>query len=198
CDPGFDPLRLDVRSLRFGPHGAPEDHGQFHGHGQGAMTHYETQLSGIHPNDTVAFLTARMPDGTFFVGMDNIRIVPQHQGPPPQTSPPGNTRFFVVDPDADAAYRYAASGAGTGSFAVDTAVPNARGAASNAAGDTVWVIDGTTHQVAVQGPDGSVRGFWQALGLTSPQGIATDNQDIWIVDAAQRKVHPYLGPAPPP
>src|SRR5262249_36875019 len=38
-DPGFDPLRLAVSSLRFGPRGAPEDHGELHGHGQGAMTH---------------------------------------------------------------------------------------------------------------------------------------------------------------
>ena len=47
----------------------------------------------------------------------------------------------------------------------------------------IATANGTTHQVAVQGPDGSRRGAWLALGLQDPQDIATDGTDIWIVDS---------------
>ena len=73
-------------------------------------------------------VTGKLLDGTFFIGMDTIRIVPPHKGSSAPTSPPGATKFFVVDAGADSAFRYAAGGSGTGAFALDSAVPNARGA----------------------------------------------------------------------
>ncbi|HJZ57853.1 MAG TPA: hypothetical protein VKE74_23035, partial [Gemmataceae bacterium] len=194
-DPGFDARQIDVRTLRFGPGGAPEAHGTLHGEGaHDVMTHYDTQASAIRPTDTVAFLSGQLIDGTPFVGMDSIRIVPGGGGEPP-TSPAGGTKFFVVDPAADRAFRYGPDGAATGSFALDGAAANARGAASNAAGDRVWVIDGTTHAVTVQGADGRLLGSWRAEGLVRPEDLATDGTDVWVVDAGQRRVFRYLGGA---
>src|SRR5262249_36769141 len=163
-DPGFDARQIDVGTLRFGPAGAPEAHGALHSEGpRDVMTHFETQASGIRPTDTVAFLSGRLADGTPFVGVDSIRIVQGGSGAPP-TSPAGATKFFVVDATADRAFRYDPTGAATGSFALDPVAANARGVASNAAGDRVWVIDGATHAVTVQGTDGGLLGSWRGGG----------------------------------
>ena len=194
-DPGFDPAQLDPASLRFGPGGAVEDHGQIHGTGaNGVITHFRTQAADIRPTDTVAFLTGTLSGGTPFVGMDTIEIVPGHGFLPPVTSPAGPTKFFVVDAAADASFRYDPAGNPLGSFAVHAA-RDPRGIAANAAGDTLWIIDGQSHQVIVQGPDGSVRGSWLAHGLSNPQDIATDGRDLWIVDAASGQVLRYVGAA---
>ena len=120
--------------------------------------------------------------------MDTIRIVPgSQQGPggvvPPEPSPPGDTKFFVVDSVANTTFRYASDGTETGSFPLDVVAQDPTGATSNAAGDAVWVIDGTSHHFAVHGPDGSFVGSWLAMGLENPQGIATDGSDLWVVDA---------------
>ncbi len=192
-DPGFDAATIDPLSLRFGPGGAAEEHGQLHGGGGFVMTHYRTQESRIRPGDTVAFLTGRLANGTMFVGMDTISIV--HAPAVPPVSPPGATKFFVADAQADTAFRYATSGAATGSFTLDGVVANVRGVASTAAGDTVWLIDATTHAVAVQGANGSQLGSWTALGLSSPPDITTDGTDVWVVDAGPRQVLRYVGAA---
>lgn len=70
-----------------------------------------------------------------------------------------------------------------------------RGVASNAVGDTLWTIDGTTHEVAVEAPDGARRGAWTASDLVRPEGIATDGTDLWIVDAGSGIVRHYAGAA---
>ena len=68
--------------------------------------------------------------------------------------------------------------------------------AANAAGDTVWVIDGDSHLVAVHGPAGDLRGSWLAEGLSDPQGIATDGEDVWIVDSGSQQVIRFDATAP--
>src|SRR6185436_13109418 len=101
----------------------------------------------------------------------------------PRDGAVGTTKFFVADTAADRVFRYGRTGADNGSFVTDAAVPNARGIATNPTGDTLWILEGATQQVAVQGPDGTQRAAWQPLGLTNPQGIATNGTDLWIVDA---------------
>jgi streptogramin lyase len=108
---------------------------------------------------------------------------------------PATPKFYVADAGANSAFRYAASGTGIGSFALTGGSATPSGIAGNAAGDTLWVIDRTTHQVDVYNADGSVRGSWQALGLQNPQDIATDGTDIWIVDAGLGQVLRYAGAA---
>lgn len=200
-DPGFDASTIAVDSLAFGPGGAGEAHDRLHGGPGGfVMTHFRTPDSGIRPTDDLAFLTGELSDGTFFIGMDTIQIVPgsstgKNGVKPPEPSPPGNTKFYVVDNQADTAFRYSATGEDTGSFALDSSAANSRGATSNAAGDSVWVIDGSTHQVAVHRPDGTIRGSWLAAGLSDPQGLATDGSDVWIVDAETDTIAHYAGAA---
>jgi hypothetical protein len=57
------------------------------------------------------------------------------------------------------------------------------------------VLDGTTHAVAVQGPDGSRRGSWYAWGLQDPQDLTTDGTDVWVVDRGLRQLLRYSGAA---
>jgi hypothetical protein len=107
----------------------------------------------------------------------------------------GATKFFVVDPAAGATFRYGPDGSPVGSFALDSTVVNPRGVASNATGDTLWVIDGTTREVTVHGSAGAGRGSWRAEGLARPEDIATDGRNIWIVDAGLGQVLRYAGGA---
>ncbi len=185
-DPSFDATRIDPLSLRFGPGGASEDHGQLHGSKKpfsDVMTHFDTQESGIRLSDTVVFLRG-MNDGVDFVGMDVIRTVP-----------PQSTKFYVADALVDTTFAYASDGSETGSFALPFEAQNPRGVTSNAAGDTLWTIDAVTHTVAVQSSDGRLSGTWTAGGVVNPQGIATDGTDIWIVDAASDTVSRFAGAA---
>ncbi len=108
---------------------------------------------------------------------------------------PAATKFFVVDAAADRVFRYQGSGAENGLFDLPHGVTNPRGVASNVSGDTVWVIDGSSHIVSVQGPDGTVRGRWLGVGLDDPQGITTDGSDMWIVDAGLDRIYHYVGAA---
>ena len=106
----------------------------------------------------------------------------------------GPVKFFVVDRAADATFRYDAEGlagdrtelAGQNNFP--------RGATSNVSGDTLWVID-ANKRVFVYNADGSLRGSWRAKGVASPEGIATDGTDIWIVDRAHDQVFRFDGAA---
>lgn len=110
-------------------------------------------------------------------------------------TPAGPTKFFVVDDQADTMFRYGRSGSAAGLFTLDAGVANPRGIAANAAGDTLWVIDGATKQVTVYSGDGTRRGTWTPAGLQSPQDIATNGTDIWIVDTGLRQVLRYAGAA---
>lgn len=105
----------------------------------------------------------------------------------------GKAEFFVVDPAAADTFRYGSSGGsvGPGSFPQDPAALNPRGVVANSTGTTLWTIDGTTHDVVVQKADGTVQGTWLANGLQSPQGIASNGTDLWIVDAGSKKVLRY-------
>ncbi len=102
-----------------------------------------------------------------------------------------STKFFVVDSVADRTFGYGAGGAATQSFDLAGGVSEPTGITSNRAGDTLWVVDRLTHQVTVQESQGALRGSWTAAGLSDPQGIATDETHIWIVDAAQDRVFRY-------
>lgn len=102
------------------------------------------------------------------------------------------TKFFVVDDNADNTFRYDAAGHSIGQSQLTNTQP--RGAASTAAGDTVWVID-ANKSVYVYNAQGSLLGSWSASGLTDPQDITTDGKDIWIVDNGTDKVYRYVGAA---
>lgn len=109
-------------------------------------------------------------------------------------APAAPTKFFVVDGTADNTHEYDAGGNRTDNYALTGANTNPRGAASNLAGDKVWVID-ANKKVYVYDNAGGLLGSWTANGLSSPSGITTNGTDIWIVDSSTDRVYKYAGAA---
>jgi hypothetical protein len=113
-------------------------------------------------------------------------------------SPAPATKFYVVnDAATDRTYEYAAGGNGVENYALNGGNTAPRGAASTAAGNTVWVVDANKN-VYVYNTSGGLLGSWAAGSLASnatPEGIATNGTDVWIVDARQGKVFRYANAA---
>ena len=199
--PNFDATQIDVDTLRFFPGYAPEyniELLEFDVTGDGlvdAIAHFSTWAARIRPTDDVCYITGELNDGTYFSAFDAIRVTGASGRIPDATNPPdtaaSDTKFFVVDSQADSSFRYRADGTDNGSFPLESILTDPRGATANATGDTLWVVDGTNHLVEVHGPDGWLLGSWLAEGLDQPEGIATDGTDIWIVDAGLGQVFHY-------
>jgi hypothetical protein len=127
---------------------------------------------------------------------NELVVVPGSEpaGPP---TPPSATRLFVVDSKADAAFRYSADGTPTGRFDTDKS-ENPRGATTTTQGTPLWVVDDNHHVLVYDTADGSLLGSWIAKGkakekgLDEPEGIATDGNDIWIVDDGTNRVYRYV------
>ena len=101
------------------------------------------------------------------------------------------------DAATNLSYQYSDDGApqGTSTLAAANAAP--RGSASTVAGDKTWVID-ANRNVYVYNTSGGLLGSWTAGSLASnatPEGIATNGTDIWIVDA--KATRSSSTPAPP-
>ena len=76
------------------------------------------------------------------------------------------TKFFVVnDGSPDRTYRYGAPGNALGNSALNSGNTAPRGAASTAAGTTVWVVDANKN-VYVYNAAGALLGSWTAGGLS--------------------------------
>ena len=79
----FEAATVDLGSVRFGPAGAPESHGQGHfqdvdGDGdEDLVMHFRIPATGIAPGDTVATLTGQTVAGQGFQGSDAIITMPQ-------------------------------------------------------------------------------------------------------------------------
>ena len=108
------------------------------------------------------------------------------------------TKFYVVDDaSSDKTYEYQAGGAAVENYAINTGNTAPRGAASTAAGNTVWVVD-ANKKVYVYDTSGNTLGSWTAGGLQSNalvEGIATDGKDVWLVDSQADRVYYYPGAA---
>ena len=106
-----------------------------------------------------------------------------------------STKFFVVDSGVDDMFEYNDSG---NPLADDTwslvSGKDPKGATANAAGSTVWVID-KNRTVSVYDADGAALGSWTPGGLNRPEGIATDETDIWILDRKNKDVYRYANAA---
>jgi hypothetical protein len=111
---------------------------------------------------------------------------------------PAPTKFYVVnDGSPDRTYEYGPTGSAVENYSLNTANTAPRGAASNLAGDKVWVVD-ANKKVYVYNAAGALLGSWTAGSLAANatvEGIATNGTDIWIVDARQDKVYRYAGAA---
>ena len=108
------------------------------------------------------------------------------------------TRFYVVnDATSDRTFEYAGPGNGLENYAMNGGNTAPRGAASTAAGTTVWVVD-ANKKVFVYNASGGLLGSWTAGTLNSTavvEGIATNGTDVWIVDARSDKVFRYANAA---
>ncbi len=109
-----------------------------------------------------------------------------------------STKFYVVDDGSpDRTYEYGATGNAIENYAINSGNSRPRGAASNAAGDTVWVAD-RNRKVYVYDTSGSLLGSWAAGTLASTasvEGIATNGTDVWIIDSRSDKVFRYANAA---
>jgi hypothetical protein len=109
-----------------------------------------------------------------------------------------STKFYVVnDATINRTYEYAADGASIEDYALASGNTTPRGAASTAAGTTVWVGDKNRH-VYVYDAAGALQGSWSAGTLASSaqvEGVATNGVDVWIVDSKSDKVYRYANAA---
>ncbi|MGN6134776.1 MAG: proprotein convertase P-domain-containing protein, partial [Aureliella sp.] len=108
------------------------------------------------------------------------------------------TKFYVVnDGTTDATFEYAATGGSVENYLINSGNSKPRGAASNVAGDKLWVVD-SSRQVYVYNDRGAVLGAWTAGSISrsgAPEGISVSGNDVWIVDNASDKVFRYSGGA---
>lgn len=110
------------------------------------------------------------------------------------------TKFFVVDAAAVKTYQYGSGGTSEEVTALNTSSNTApRGAATTAAGTTVWVAD-ANNNIFVYTSHGIQLGSWAASGLpygASVEGVATNGTDIWVVvnTTSKDKVFKYAGAA---
>jgi hypothetical protein len=107
--------------------------------------------------------------------------------------------FHVVDDaSANRDFRYAANGAAQGSTALVSANAAPRGVASMVGVEKTWVIDANRNVYVYNATSGALVGNWSAGSMANnatPEGIATDGTDIWIVDSKSDKVFRYAGAA---
>jgi len=108
------------------------------------------------------------------------------------------TKFYVVNEGSpDRTYEYGAAGEVIENYSINSGNTLPRGAASNVAGDRLWVVD-NNRRVYVYDTSGGLLGSWSAgtLGTNANvQGIATNGTDVWIVDSQSDKVYKYTGAA---
>ena len=98
------------------------------------------------------------------------------------------TKFYVVDTAGDSTYEYNAQGELVDDYSLHMGNTMPRGAASDPTGSTLWVLDNDDF-VYVYDADGNSLGQWKALGLDRPEGIATDGQNVWIVDRGSDRTY---------
>jgi sugar lactone lactonase YvrE len=108
------------------------------------------------------------------------------------------TKFYVVnDATTNLTYEYGPAGTAVENYSLNSGNTAPRGAASTVAGDKVWVVD-ANRKVYVYNTGGGLLGSWTAGTLANnatPEGIAINGTDVWIVDAKSDKVFKYAGAA---
>ncbi|MCA9214455.1 MAG: tandem-95 repeat protein, partial [Planctomycetales bacterium] len=104
------------------------------------------------------------------------------------------TKFFVVDTDVESTFEYAADGTLVDSYSLHANNRGSQGAAASSDGSTVYVVNGNK-MVYVYDDAGGYLGRWTALDPSRVDGIATDDNDIWILDRKLDTVFHYAGAA---
>jgi hypothetical protein len=154
---------------------------------------------------TNAIATGNMPVTTEFALPDwvpadtySLTVIANGIASDPVPFTVAGTKFYVVDDAAsNITYRYAPDGATRGSSSLTAGNTAPRGVASTVAGDKTWVID-ANRKVYIYSASGALLGSWTAGSLANnatPEGIATNGTDIWIIDGKSDKVFRYAGAA---
>ena len=104
------------------------------------------------------------------------------------------TKFYVVDASSDKTFEYDEPGVPVENYALRSGNNDPRGAASDASGELVWVIDNDDY-IYVYDAAGNSLGLWKAKGLSAPEGIASDGTDLWIVDRGKDRIFRFAGAA---
>ena len=107
---------------------------------------------------------------------------------------PAKVRFFVVDRADKASYQYAASGTPLDDFSLHKS-GSPRGATTVISANPLWTINSNKRVNIYDTESQQWIGSWNSLGTKSPEGIATDGTDIWIVDHAKDRVYRYADAA---
>jgi hypothetical protein len=106
--------------------------------------------------------------------------------------------FRVVDDASlNKTFAYTASGTAQGSTTLATANSAPRGVTSTIGIDKTWVVD-ANRNVYVYNSTGSLLGSWSAGSMANnatPEGIATDGKDVWIVDSRNHMAYRYADAA---
>ncbi|MEQ1825297.1 MAG: Ig-like domain-containing protein [Pirellula sp.] len=103
-------------------------------------------------------------------------------------------KFFVVDQDRAANFKYSASGSAISNAALNRSDSKPRGIASNSAGTIQWVID-DGGSVFVYDNNGALLGQWQPQNVGRPEGITVWGNDLWLVDPRLDRVFKFTGGA---
>ncbi|MFO1064621.1 MAG: SdrD B-like domain-containing protein [Pirellulales bacterium] len=106
----------------------------------------------------------------------------------------GSTKFYVVDGTSRKTFAYDASGTSTGQAALNKENQKPRGIVTSKDSTTTWVIDQDS-VVYVYDRAGKLLGSWEAKGIDKPEGIATNDRDLWIVDRETGRVFVFAGAA---
>ena len=106
------------------------------------------------------------------------------------TQPVHHAKFLVIDGISDAAFRYDARGQALGQLDLQL-TDSPRDVAASADGTTLWVIGGRGYVSVLDTASGAQVGSWTAGDAIQSEGIATEGNDIWIVDAHQDRVLHY-------
>ncbi|MGN6545519.1 MAG: putative Ig domain-containing protein, partial [Aureliella sp.] len=106
------------------------------------------------------------------------------------------SRYFVIDA-GNRIFRYSAQGFDIGDFEVAPGM-HARGIAADRDANLLWIISEEGNQDRVYVYDTArerLLGSWKPQGVIAPQGIATDGNDIWILDGSSNRVLRYASAA---
>ena len=142
-----------------------------------------TPIAGFTGADS---FTYRASDGTDNSNVATVSIT--------VNNPASGTKFYVVDFTAKNTFEYAANGDLVEDYNLAGANSKPQGAASSADGTTVWVVN-KSGKVYVYDNDGVSKGSWTPTGPVKFDGIATDENSVWIVDRETDKAYRYIDAA---
>jgi hypothetical protein len=102
-----------------------------------------------------------------------------------------SAKFTVLNQTDKRLYHYGSNGTlwGTTELSQTGGLTNTNGegVTSNTVGNTFWVVNSNQDVYVYSAVTGLLLGNWHANGINSPDDIATDDTDLWIVDSGNKR-----------